>query len=83
MKVLGDKDYKDYLLNVWCRKHLDISLRDNLYSWWIWNFIFTDLLEIGRANEFAAVINASDLLHRITCILFIKIKRNTPVKLKQ
>lgn len=87
MKVLGDKDYKDYLLNVMMvEKHLDISLKDNLYSWMDNEILFIQTLpsNLGRANEFAAIINASDSTVASDNLHFIykKIKRNTPVKIK-
>jgi hypothetical protein len=87
MKVAGEKEYKSYLSNVsMVEKMLKINLKENLYSWVDDEIVLlqTQPSNLGKTNEFAAVIRATDSadanenLH----LIYKQIKKNTPVKVK-
>jgi hypothetical protein len=87
MRVLSDADYKDYLLNkMMIESHLKINLKENLYSWISDEVVFLQTMpsNLGRTNEFAAILNASDSVLAADNLHFIykQIKRNSPVKIK-
>ncbi|MBN2486397.1 MAG: DUF3352 domain-containing protein [Bacteroidales bacterium] len=87
MKVLGNDEYKDYMLNtLMIEKHLKISLNKNLYSWMKDEVVFlqTQPSNLGQTNEFAAILNAADSAIAADNMRFIykQIRKNTPVKIK-
>jgi hypothetical protein len=87
VKVAGEKEYKSYISNVaMVEKHLKINLNDNFYSWIDKEMIFlqTQPSNLGRSNEFAVVIKASDstLAADNLHLIYRQIRKNSPVKIK-
>ena len=87
MKTLSDADYKEYTSNIkMVEKHLKINLEDNLYSWMDKEIVLlqTQPSNLGRSNEFAAIVHTSDSADAAKNLHFVwrQIKKNSPVKIK-
>lgn len=87
MKSMGDKDYTEYTQNLKkIEKKLKISLDKNLFSWMENEIVLlqTQPSNLGRSNEFAAILHASDSAEAAINLnlLWRQIKKNTPVKIK-
>lgn len=87
MKSMSSEEYEEYMETVAkTEKKLKISLEENLFSWMDKEIILlqTQPSNLGRDNEFAAVLHASDSALAADNLEFLwkQIKKNTPVKIK-
>ncbi len=87
LQNLEEEDRKEYLDNLnKIEKHFKISLQDNFFSWMEDEIVLlqTQPSNLGRDNEFAVVLHASDSAKASENLSFLwkQIKRNAPVKIK-
>ncbi len=87
MRQTGEEDYEEYTENIAkLEKKLKIDLDKNLFSWMKDEIVMiqSQPSNLGRANEFAVVLHASDSAKASENlqILWKQIKKNTPVKIK-
>ena len=87
MKSMSREDYEEYMKDVKkIEKKLKISLEKNLFSWMEDEIVMlqTQPSNLGRDNEFAAILHAKDSSKAAENLQFIwkQIKKNTPVKIK-
>ncbi len=87
MKSMGQEEYDEYILNVTSlEKKLKINLDKNLFSWIDKEVVMlqTQPSNLGRDNEFAAILYASDSAKATKNLHFLwkQIKKHTPVKIK-
>ncbi len=87
MKSMSSEDYEEYMETVAkTEKKLKISLEKNLFKWMDKEIVLlqTQPSNLGRDNEFAAILHASDSAIASDNLKFIwkQIKKNTPVKIK-
>lgn len=87
MRQTGEEDFEEYVENIAkLEKKLKISLDKNLFSWMKDEIVMiqSQPSNLGRDNEFAVVLHASDSAKAAENlqILWKQIKRNTPVKIK-
>lgn len=87
MKSMSNQDYDEYMETVAkTEKKLKISLDENLFKWMDKEIVMlqTQPSNLGRDNEFAAILHASDSAEAADNLEFIwkQIKKNTPVKIK-
>lgn len=87
MKNVNPDEYEDYMQTMAkTEKKLKISLNNNLFSWMDKEIVMlqTQPSNLGRDNEFAAILHASDSAEAADNLklMWKQIKKNTPVKIK-
>ncbi|NJO91653.1 MAG: hypothetical protein HC831_23835 [Chloroflexia bacterium] len=87
ISIAGEKEYSDYQSKIaLIEKHLEININENLFSWVDEEIVLlqTQPSNLGRNNEFAAVLRASDSTLASDNLHFIykQIRKNSPVKIK-
>lgn len=87
ISIAGEKEYSDYQSKIaLIEKHLEININENLFSWVDDEIVLlqTQPSNLGRNNEFAAVLRASDSTLASDNLHFIykQIRKNSPVRIK-
>lgn len=87
MKNVSPAEYDDYNQTMTkTEKKLKINFNDNLFSWMESELVMlqTQPSNLGRDNEFAAILHASDsaVAADNLKLMWKQIKKNTPVKIK-
>jgi hypothetical protein len=87
MKAIGAREYNEYLENLAkIEKKFKINLEENFFSWMDKEMVLvqTQPSNLGRNNEFAAVLHAKDSSDAARSLQFMwrQIRKNSPVKIK-
>ena len=87
MKAIGQNEYSEYVQSLSkLEKKFNFSLEDNFFSWMDKEIVMlqTQPSNLGRSNEFAVVLPASDSAKASDNLKYLwrQIKKNSPVKVK-
>ncbi len=87
MQLISKEEYNSYIGGlIKIEKRFKLNIEDNLFSWMDEEIVLlqTKPSNLGRKNEFAAVIHASDSTKTADNLAFIwrQLKKNSPVKIK-